>query len=304
MPEPASPPNPIQRIRDLLDLGKLDLALREAERALLHDPENPEIHYWLAWILWRKDRRVQALPVAQKALRLAPDDPDHHSLLALILQEADIDRARAEDHHRQAISLAPNVAAFHLRYAHYLRILGRGEAWQEVSRALECDPRLVGAYLLRARLYHDQRRFPEAEAAAREALAIQPLNASAHELLGDIAFDQYQSKAAFPHYREALRLDPTDKDYKQKVIHTLEADLPVIGKVWNFTHMLHRNERQLIVYYLFIYPILCCLLNPSLIWLFLLVLCLDVFIGIAFVVLNYVVEPLITKAVLEGRISP
>jgi tetratricopeptide (TPR) repeat protein len=297
-------PNPIQRVRDLLDLGKLDLALSEAERALQHDPEDAEIHYWLAWILWRQDRRVEALPVAQKALRLSPEDPDHHSLLAMILQEAAVDRPRAEDHHRQAISLAPNVAAFHIRYANYLRMMGRGEVWQEISRALECDPQLVSAHLLRARLYYDQRRFDEAEASVRQALAIQPLSAPAHELLGDIAFNQYQSKASFPHYREALRIEPTNKDYKQKVIHTLEASLPVIGSIWNFTHMLHSNERQLILYYLLVYPILCCLLNPSLIGLFLLVLCLDVFIGIVFVVLNFVVEPLITRAVLDGRIEP
>jgi tetratricopeptide (TPR) repeat protein len=305
MTDPAAPPpNLIQHIRDLIDLGKFDLALREARRALQHDPENAELHYWLAWILWRQGRRIEALPAAQKALRLAPDDPDYHSLLALILQEAPVDRPRAEEHHRQAISLAPNVATFHLRYADYLRAAGRSEAWQEISRALECDPRLASAYLLRARLYHDQRRFAEAEAAVGEALAIQPLDPRGHELLGDIAFDQYQSKAAFPHYREALRLEPTSEHYKQKVIHTLEADLPLIGSLWNFTHMLHRNERQLIVYYLFIYPVLCCLLNPSLIWLFFLVLCLDVLIGIVFVVLNFVVEPLITKAVLGGRINP
>ncbi|MFZ6028775.1 MAG: tetratricopeptide repeat protein [Chloroflexota bacterium] len=303
MPADSVPHYP-RRIRDLIDLGKLDLALREVRRALQHDPENAEYHYWLAWVLWQQDRRIEALPAAQKALRFAPDDPDHHSLLALVLQEAPLDRPRAEAHHQQAIALAPNVAAFHLRYAEYLRMMGRGEAWQEASRALECDPRLAGAYLLRARLYHDQRRFAEAEAATREALAIRPLDPRAHDLLGDIAFEQYQSKAAFPHYREALRLEPTSERYKQKVIHSLEAGLPAIGKIWNFTHMLHRNERRFIIYYLFVYPVLCCLLNPSLIWLFLLVLCLDILIGIFFVVLSFVVEPLVTKAVLEGRIEP
>src|SRR5512145_2510414 len=100
MTDPAAPPpNFIQHIRDLIDLGKFDLALREARRALQHDPENAELHYWLAWILWRQDRRIEALPAAQKALRLAPDDPDYHSLLALILQEALVDRPRAEEHH-------------------------------------------------------------------------------------------------------------------------------------------------------------------------------------------------------------
>jgi tetratricopeptide (TPR) repeat protein len=297
-------PDPIQRIRDLLDLGKLDLALRQAKRALQHDPENAAAHYYLAWILWRQDRLVEALPAAQKALRLAPDDADYHSLVGMILQEIPVDCARAEQYHQQAIALAPNVAAFHLRYAIFLRATGRSEVWTEVSRALELDPRLVSAYLLRARLYLDQRRFGEAETSVREALAIQPTNPRGHELLGDIAFQQYQSKAAFPHYRQALRLEPTSKDYKQKVIHTLEADLPVIGKLWNFTHMLHRNERQFILYYLLVYPVLCCLLNPSLIWLFLLVLCFDVLIGMAFLALNFVVEPLITKAVLDGRIAP
>jgi len=293
-----------RRIRDLIDLGKFDLALRETQRALQQEPENADYHYLRAWILRKKDRRIEAIPAAQKALHFAPDDAHHHSLLAMLYQEAQVDRPRAEEHHRQALALSPNTAVFHLHYAEFLRAEGRNEAWTEVSEALECDPRLVWAYLLRARLYLDSRRFTEAESAVQEALAIDPLRPDAHELLGDIEFQQYQSKAAFPHYREALRIQPTNERYKAKVIQTLESDLPVIGKIWNFTYMLHRNERNFILYYLLVFPFLCCLLNPELFPLFLLVACLDIMLGILFLILNFMIGPVITKAVLEGRIEP
>ncbi len=81
-----------------------------------------------------------------------------------------------------------------------------------VSSALEREPEHVPLLLLRARAYIALRRDLEAQADLRDIIRVDPQCSAAFRLLGTLAArrDEHDSAAIF--FREALRLDPQDRE--------------------------------------------------------------------------------------------
>ncbi|MGE5186691.1 MAG: tetratricopeptide repeat protein, partial [Acidobacteriota bacterium] len=81
-----------------------------------------------------------------------------------------------------------------------------------ISDALEDHPEHVPALLLRARAHIALRRDLEAQADLRDIIRLDPQCALAYRLLGELAArrDEHDSAAIF--FREALRLDPDDRE--------------------------------------------------------------------------------------------
>jgi tetratricopeptide (TPR) repeat protein len=80
------------------------------------------------------------------------------------------------------------------------------------SDALETDPEQVPLLLIRARAYISLRRDLDAQADLRDIIRLDPGCGSAFRLLGTLAArrDEHDSAAIF--FREALRLDPHDRE--------------------------------------------------------------------------------------------
>ena len=72
-----------------------------------------------------------------------------------------------------------------------------------------------------------QQRFPQAEAAVRESLALAPDNAIAHEMLGDIHIALKRGADAYASFREALRplLELKSSDPAPEVRHAAAGAL-------------------------------------------------------------------------------
>ena len=81
-----------------------------------------------------------------------------------------------------------------------------------VTDALDGEPDHVPALLLRARSHIALRRDLEAQADLRDIIRLDPQCALAYRLLGELAArrDEHESAAIF--FREALRLDPGDRE--------------------------------------------------------------------------------------------
>jgi tetratricopeptide (TPR) repeat protein len=81
-----------------------------------------------------------------------------------------------------------------------------------VSNALEDEPDHVPLLLLRARARIALRRDLEAQADLRDVIRIDPKCSLAYRLLGQLAVRREENQSATNLFREALRLDPGDRE--------------------------------------------------------------------------------------------
>jgi len=81
-----------------------------------------------------------------------------------------------------------------------------------VSEALVANPEHVPLLLLRARALIALRRDLEAQADLRDIIRLDPQCAGAYRLLGTLAARRDEDDSAAIFFREALRLDPTDRE--------------------------------------------------------------------------------------------
>lgn len=78
--------------------------------------------------------------------------------------------------------------------------------------ALDSEPECVPLLLLRARSHINLRRDLEAQADLRDVIRIEPACAAAFRLLGVLAARRDENESACLFFREALRLDPDDRE--------------------------------------------------------------------------------------------
>jgi len=299
------------RARALIHQRRYDLAEQEARRAIQQDPAYATGYHLLSIALWGQEQIAAALTACEEALRLAPEDGYIHSTLAdLLSKQRDWrKRRRAAEHHRRAIALCPNDAFVRNRYAHFLFRTNRAEAVRQNAEALRLNPQHVDSLIYRATLLVSKRRYREAEESVLQALALQPNNELAHRQLGDVRLFQQKPDQALDNMREALRLDPTNKQLKRGLILALQARLPLLGKFWALSLM---NSWAYRVLWLLCLPValsVCCVLatvnvkaDAGILLLRLGIIC---FFGLFFLggLFAWIIDPLMTYLVLHGKIK-
>jgi tetratricopeptide (TPR) repeat protein len=112
------------------------------------------------------------------------------------------------------------------------------EALRELTGVLADDPQDVDAHALMALGYAQLKRYDEATASARQAIALAPDFAYVHYVLGTILCDRDRDKEALVAAREAIRLDPDDADH-----YGLEANC--LAGLSRWKDMLQSAERGL-----------------------------------------------------------
>lgn len=151
---------------------------------------------------------------AQAAVRIAadPNDAAAHAALAEALL-AGFDFAAAEPHLARCIALAGESADRLWSLAMVQRRQRRFEpAAESFARFLALaspeDPRLREAHGERLRALRKLRRFPDAEAAAREAIAAFPTDGGFFGVLGEALVMQDRAAEAEPILEHAVEIDP------------------------------------------------------------------------------------------------
>jgi len=82
------------------------------------------------------------------------------------------------------------------------------------------------------------RDYPAAEDAVARALSLDPNNAEAHRLKGVLALVRGRGASAVDSHRSALRLDPTDADFREGMAIALKSRNPLYGLLLRFGHWL------------------------------------------------------------------
>jgi serine/threonine protein kinase/tetratricopeptide (TPR) repeat protein len=125
------------------------------------------------------------------------------------------------------IALAPNTAECFYNRARSHAALGQtGPALRDYNHALRLDPDLAAAALNRGALLFREKRYPEAIADFRRALAGQANPATAHYNLALAYLAQGDRSAARESLMSALLLAPEEEDFRKLQRH-LQDDSPV-----------------------------------------------------------------------------
>jgi Tfp pilus assembly protein PilF len=222
----------VSRVELLVQMGRPERALEEAEAALAALPDDPQLLASTGWVLLRLQRSAEAVPLLEQLVAARPE-ADVALYLLSIAQQNTGDVAAARRTAARALELDPDDARYHLQLAD-VHLLGkvtredRALARERVAAALELAPehpdRLLTAAQLRSRLGDDA----EARRLVERGLAVAPdhpdllyahaslspdAGTSARGLSGVLALDPDHAEAGYllhlRVWRELLRLVAT-----------------------------------------------------------------------------------------------
>ncbi len=209
--------------RLLVEQRRPDLAEEHLRRALSEDPEDVASLVRLAACHLDLGKPEDALTESEHAVGLAPDWDVAHRLLAHALL-ANGRAGPAEASAREAVGLDPESAANHAVLAHTFMARRQWEAGRDAAeRGLELDPEDDECANLRAMCLIQLGRGQEADLALDATLSRDPENPDTHRNLGWAALHRGDAHEAIVHYREALRLDPTDEASREGLVEALHA---------------------------------------------------------------------------------
>lgn len=154
-----------------------------------------------------------ALEQATRAVELAPLDASAHRALAIALRRGpSADPARRQEEALVALDLDPKDAA---NWYEYWRAFGYNPGDPAVTRALELDPRLVGAAIDLGVALCEAGRLPEAQRYLERALELSPHNSLVHYDLAMVLDREGRLREARAMIEEALAEDPENHLLKE-----------------------------------------------------------------------------------------
>lgn len=153
-------------------LGQLDQAVASYQRALAVDAQADKAHSNLALLLRERGDLAGAVQHYDAARRLKPNDAEILNLLGLALYEHGQLEAAARCLTR-AVEIAPHSAQAANTLAGVLKVQGHREAALRLhERAVEIDPAFFEAHENIGKIYEEESRVEESNAAYARALAI------------------------------------------------------------------------------------------------------------------------------------
>ena len=197
-------------IESLFALGRRDdaiQALGDIPEQLADDPETLA-NAGNALIKAAPDLADRGLDDVKRGLSI---QPDHAFCLESLCRDLRYLRrwADAEAAAREAIALRPRVPDLHVELGHVFSDQGRDEdALAAYTQALDIDPRDEWAMRSRVTALRALRRWADAEAAARDAIALRPRVPDLHVELGQVLSGLGRDEDALAAYTQALDINP------------------------------------------------------------------------------------------------
>jgi tetratricopeptide (TPR) repeat protein len=164
--------------------GDLAGAVEQLEQAVKHAPHVSLFHANLGEMHRLSGHPERAIAAARRALVLQPNYPEVLSNLGIALYEQK-KFSEAADAHRRAIGCKPDFALAHSNLGNALFALKHfKEAAAAHRRALELDPRFVDAWSNLGTTLHHDGLYNDAVGALRQAITLAPDHANARSGLG------------------------------------------------------------------------------------------------------------------------
>ncbi len=211
------------RVGALIATRRWPDAEKELRRLLTSDPQSAFLHARLAFVLVAQDKHREGTDAAQHAIGLDPELPFAHHALSLALLERDRpDEALAAV--GEALRLDPYDADYQsVRAAAFIHKRDWRQALAAADAGLALDPDHDSCRNFRSLALRQLGRRDEADATTRGTLRRRPDDAFAHANQGWSSLHAADYKAANTHFREALRLDPSNEYAREGILEALKA---------------------------------------------------------------------------------
>lgn len=206
-----------------LSRDRYDLAEREFRLVLTENPDDAQSHAGLALSLCHQEKFDEAEREAKLAIGIAPDFDFCHYVHGVILRERNR-FAEAATAAEEAIRLDPEDA--NNRYL-LASIRGQQDRWSDCLAAadagLAINAEHQGCTNLRALALTQLGRKDEASATIADALQRSPENSMTHANQGWALLHRNDPAKAQEHFRESLRLDPTNDFAREGLLNAIKA---------------------------------------------------------------------------------
>ena len=200
----------LERAQILLDLGRHADALPLIVEALRLNPDAVEMYCHLALALRMAGQRKQALTVLADALKKDPNHEWPHRLKAVTYRELG-DLKLALECAKEAVRLAPDLWLTNFVLANVLLSSLRLSQAREIAERLRgMEPNNSHVFDLSGRISLARKDLLDAETHLREALRLDPQNASAHNSLGNVLTEQGRTVEAVQCFERALAVNPLE----------------------------------------------------------------------------------------------
>jgi Flp pilus assembly protein TadD len=212
----------------LLDLRRDREAEQRFREVLAADPGSGRALLGLARALNRQDRHAEAEQVVRSALALDPEDAGAHHVLVDVLCDRE-DGSGAVTAAEAGLRLAPHDFTSHYQYARALLSLRRPrvrDACEAARRAVEAAPHSPDAHNLMGLCLDALGNHEGAQAAFRNAMALDPQHTLAQNNLAASEMDRGRLGRAAGLLRGAVGSDPQQKQVRDN----LDTVLLLLGR--------------------------------------------------------------------------
>lgn len=220
-------PHSINRAIHLYQISRYADAELELRRTLAEQPHDPHAHALLGLCLVRQEKLQEAQDEVEQAIVLAPDWDYAHFCRAIVLEE----RRRFEEAEaapREAVRLNPSNPNNYARLATSLYSQRKWRAALDATtEGLQYDAEHAACTNLRAMALSMLGMQTEALASVDQSLARNPDDSYAHVNKAWALLHDGKPRLALEHFREALRLDPTNDYAKHGMVEALKARNPL-----------------------------------------------------------------------------
>jgi tetratricopeptide (TPR) repeat protein len=215
--------NYIERANVLIEQRRYQLAEEELYKALADSPDSATAQHLLAFCLYNQQRYTEALPVISAAIALQPDGAGHHFYHGQILRRlnrseeaaaANITTLRLNPQDPDAHAQAAAIAMYDQQ--------DYTAAIDHADRALQLDATHAWSLELRLLALYELDQLSTVAADARAALALLPTYADFHTIAGMVAARRQQVPEALAAFREALRLQPDNAWATHRFLEALQ----------------------------------------------------------------------------------
>ncbi|MGB6430585.1 MAG: tetratricopeptide repeat protein [Candidatus Acidiferrales bacterium] len=196
-------------------------AAAELTSALSLDVPCTECGFVMGQVLRLQEKWTEAAAVYQEVLVQDPDFPDVHTRLAYVLNRSgDFEGALREA--KAALAVNPDDAEAHRTAGgEYVNMQQYDAAEPELREALRLKPDYGAARRDLGALYANQGNHDDAIPEFKKAIVLNPNDIDAHNYLGSAYQDKGDFASAIREFREAKRIDPTQPDARQNLASAL-----------------------------------------------------------------------------------